>query len=66
MQNSEQKPEQQPQPILQKASVSGCCNADMIPPDWDAAEEAGSMWRACACYLCKSCGKPCEPIDVPQ
>lgn len=47
----------------EKIIVSGCCNYIMIPPDWEAAEKAGSMWRAYACYICKKCGKPCEAIE---
>jgi hypothetical protein len=50
-------------PVLPHATVSGCCKAGMIPPDWDAVEEAGSLWPAYASYICKSCGKQCEPID---
>ncbi len=34
----------------------------MIPPDWEMADMMGSMWRAYACYICKKCGKVCEPI----
>lgn len=47
-----------------KDMVSKCCNSsDMIEPDWDMAEEVGSMWRAYACYICKTCGKSCEVIE---
>ena len=53
-------------PPLLIARVSGCCSSKMIPPDWDMAEQMGSLWRAYACYICKKCGKPCEPVDVPQ
>ena len=42
--------------------VSDCCKADMIPPDWDAMEEAGSLWRAYAYYICKKCSKACKPV----
>jgi len=42
--------------------VSDCCQNEMIPPDWEAAEEAGSMWRAYAVYICKKCGNVCTPI----
>ena len=53
-------------PPLLIASVSGCCSSEMIPPDWDMAEQMGSLWRAYACYICKKCGKACKPIDAPQ
>ena len=43
--------------------VSNCCNSEMIPPDWDMAEKAGSLWRAYAVYICKKCGKVCEPVE---
>ena len=44
-----------------KLLVSRCCNSsDLIEPDWEAAEEAGSLWRAYACYICKRCGKACD------
>jgi len=46
-----------------KLLVSRCCNSkDLIEPDWDAADEAGSLWRAYACYICKRCGKACEVV----
>jgi len=44
--------------------LSNCCNYEMIPPDWDMAEEMGSLWRAYACYICKKCHKPCEPKPI--
>ncbi len=44
--------------------VSNCCHAPMIEPDEDEIETAGSLWRAYACYICKECGKPCEPIKI--
>ena len=44
--------------------VSDCCSYDMLEPDWDMAENAGSLWRAYVCYICKKCEKPCTPIDV--
>lgn len=43
--------------------VSNCCGSSMIPPDLLQAEEMGSLWRAYACYICKKCGCPCEPVD---
>ena len=52
-----------PSPI---ASVSACCSSEMIPPDWDMVEQMGSLWKAYACYICKECGKVCEPVDAPQ
>jgi hypothetical protein len=52
------------QQLLHKANISVCCSADMIPPDWDALEKDGSLWPASACYICKSCGKLCEPIGI--
>ncbi len=42
--------------------LSNCCKSEMIPPDWEMADMMGSMWRAYACYICKKCGKVCEPI----
>lgn len=42
--------------------ISDCCKSTMIPPDWEAAENAGSLYRAYVCYICNNCGKPCEPI----
>jgi hypothetical protein len=51
---------------LRISDVSGCCSSEMIPPDWDMVEQIGSLWRAYACYICKKCGKPCEPVDAPQ
>ena len=40
---------------------SKCCNSiELIEPDWDKAEEMGSMWRAYVCYICKKCGKVCD------
>jgi hypothetical protein len=65
MNYDEQKPNNILPPVLHKANISVCCNADMIPPDWDALEKDGSLWPASACYICKSCGKLCEPIGVP-
>lgn len=50
--------------LEEKNLVSGCCGAEMIPPDWEAAEEAGSMWIAYACYICKTCGKVCDPVEM--
>lgn len=44
---------------------SKCCNSsELIEPDWDAAEEMGSLWRAYACYICKKCGKACDIIKT--
>lgn len=42
--------------------VSNCCKAEMIPPDYEMAEEMGSMWRAYVSYICKDCGKVCESV----
>jgi hypothetical protein len=48
-----------------KLLVSSCCSSsDMIEPDLEAAEEAGSLWRAYACYICRKCGKACDTIEV--
>ena len=50
-----------------QTEVSDCCNAKMIPPDWDMVDKMGSLGRAYACCICKKCGKPCKPtpeIDV--
>jgi hypothetical protein len=48
-----------------KLLVSSCCSSsDMIEPDWEMAEEAGSLWRAYACYICRKCGKACDTIEV--
>lgn len=44
-----------------KNEQSNCCGADMIPPDWEEAESAGSLWQAYAVYICKACHKACEP-----
>ncbi len=41
--------------------VSQCCKSTMIPPDWEMADRMGSLWRAYACYICRDCGKACEP-----
>lgn len=43
--------------------VSDCCRAEMIPPDEEAAEKAGSLCWAYLCYICKECGKACEPVE---
>lgn len=43
--------------------MSNCCGAEMIPPDWEKAENSGSMWRAYVCYICELCHKACEPVD---
>ena len=44
---------------------SNCCNSDMIEPlPDDELEELGSLWRAYACYICKECGKSCEPNNL--
>lgn len=48
--------------ISEENLVSECCKSDMIPPDLDGAENAGSLYRAFICYICIKCGKPCEPI----
>jgi hypothetical protein len=43
--------------------VSHCCGAEMIPPDEEAAEKAGSLCWAYLCYICKEFGKACEPVE---
>lgn len=43
--------------------VSNCCAGDMVEPDDEITESMGSLWRAYDCYLCKSCGKPCDPVN---
>ena len=43
--------------------ISDCCNAEMIPPDLNLAEESGSLYKAFICYICTKCGKPCDPIN---
>lgn len=43
--------------------ISDCCGAKMIPPDEDAADEAGALCWAYLCYICKECGKACEPVE---
>lgn len=45
-------------------SISDCCGAKMIPPDFEIAKQAGSLWKAWACYICKKCGKSCKPITI--
>lgn len=42
--------------------VSNCCGSQVITPDWEMAEQMGSLARAYTCYICKECGQPCEPI----
>jgi len=64
--NNTDKPSDNTEKELCISDVSDCCYSEMIPPDWDMAEKMGSMWRAYACYICKNCGKICEPADVPQ
>ena len=49
---------------LTALQVSNCCKSEMIPPDWDMAEEMGSLYRAYTCYICKKCKKVCEPIRL--
>lgn len=44
-------------------SVSVCCSADTIPPDWEMVERMGSLWRAYACHICKKCNKVCEVVN---
>ena len=46
-----------------KDMVSNCCCSDMVEPDWDMAEQLGSMWRAYVNYICKGCGQVCEAIE---
>lgn len=43
---------------------SDCCNSDMIPPDEEMMETAGSLWRAYACYICVRCGNACEAVKA--
>lgn len=40
--------------------LSKCCNSETIPPDWEMAEQMGSLWRAYVHYICKDCGNICE------
>lgn len=47
---------------MKKKLVSNCCGSEMIWPDWEMAEQMGSLWRAYATYICKKCNKICEPI----
>ncbi len=47
-----------------KDMVSKCCGSDMVEPDWDMADNAGSMWRAYTCYICNKCSKACEAIEL--
>lgn len=48
-----------------KLLVSKCClSPDMIEPDWEMAERAGSMWRAYACYICRKCGEACYTVEI--
>jgi hypothetical protein len=50
-----------------KPLVSSCCSsANMIEPDWEMADEAGSLWRAYACYICRECGKACDTVEVDK
>ena len=44
--------------------VSDCCGYEMIPPDLEAAENAGSLYRSFCCYICAKCGKVCEPMKL--
>lgn len=60
------EPEKITNPPLLIVSLSSCCSSEMILPDWNMAEQMGSLWRAYACYICKKCGKVCEPVDAPQ
>ncbi len=46
-----------------KDMVSKCCCSDMLEPDWEMAENSGSMWRAYSCYVCHKCNKACTPIE---
>ena len=63
--NKEQIKEPQ-KPAFLLGAASGCCSSEIIPPDWDMAEKMGSLWGAYACYICKKCGKVCEPVGAPQ
>ena len=48
----------------EKVLVSDCCKTpDLIEPDWDMAEEMGSMWRAYVCYICKKCENSCDVVE---
>jgi len=55
-----------PNEVPAEIEVSNCCKYKMIPPDWEMADKAGSLWRAYACYICKKCGNACEPILIPK
>lgn len=46
--------------------VSNCCQSEMIDPMSESEMEdnfVGSNWRAASCYICKTCGKPCDAVD---
>jgi len=43
--------------------ISACCVYGTIPPEWEMADKAGSLWRAYTCHICKKCEEPCEVID---
>lgn len=47
----------------EQGEVSKCCGSEMIPPDLEAAEGAGSLYSAFLCHICKKCGKPCAPSE---
>lgn len=49
--------------IEENEKVSDCCGAKVLPPDWDKAEQMGSLWRAYTCYICKECGFACKVVD---
>ena len=51
----------------EKLLVSSCCSSsNMIVPDWEMAEGAGSLWMAYACYICEECGKACYTVEVDK
>lgn len=46
--------------------ISNCCGSDMIEPDYDEAEDMGSLYAAYLSYICRECGKVCKPVEVKQ
>lgn len=57
---------QQKNSKMLSASFSDCCFSEMILPDLDEAEQMGSLWKSYSCYICKKCGKACEPVVVKE
>ena len=43
--------------------ISDCCGSSMVPPENDKElKKKGSLYHVYACYVCKACIKPCEPV----